>query len=181
MPVADTLSGLIDSPESFIHANENGKFSFAGFLGYFVGALSFFVFLRMFNLVPAGTFSFLILFATLLCGNFIFAGIIHLFLELMGKKGDILKLFFLSGIAEFFWSILIPLGFAAKLDYLNSVLVLLVVFSLVILARIIFARHIYRLGGFKAFIAVAAPYFVLSFGGFIFAVCVFAWVIWLIV
>ena len=181
MLIADTISGLIDSPESFIKTNENEKFSFAGFLGYFVGALSFFVFFRMFNLVPAGIFSFLILFATLLCGNFIFAGIIHLFLELMGKKGDILKLFFLSGIAEFFWSILIPLGFAAKLNYLNSVLVLLGVFSLVILARIIFARYIYRLGGFKAFVAVVTPYFVLSLGGFIFAICIFAWFIWLIV
>ncbi len=117
MSVADTISGLIDSPESFIKTNENGVFSLAGFLGYFVGTLSFFIFLRMFNLVPAGTFSFFILFATLLCGNFIFAGIIHLFLELMGKKGDILKLFFLSGIAEFFWCILIPLGFAAKLNF----------------------------------------------------------------
>ncbi|MCK4936905.1 MAG: hypothetical protein KAR84_08640 [Elusimicrobiales bacterium] len=181
MSVVDTISGLIDSPESFIKTHENSEFSFAGFLGYFVGTLSFFVFFRMFNLVPAGTFSFLILFATLLCGNFIFAGIIHLFLELMGKKGDILKLFFLGGVAEFFWSILIPLGFAAKLNYINSVLVLLTVFSLVIVARIIFAKYIYRLGGFKAFIAVAMPYFVLSMGGFIFAICVFAWFIWLIV
>lgn len=181
MSLEDTISGLIDSPETFIRTNESGDFSFAGFLGYFVGAISFFLFLRMFNLVPAGTFSFLMLFATLLCGNFIFAGIIHLFLELMGKKGDILKLFFLGGIAEFFWSILLPLGFAAKLDYLNSVLVLFAVFCLVIMARIIFARHIYRLGGFKAFVAVATPYFVLSLGGFIFAMCVFAWFIWLIV
>ncbi|MEA3306929.1 MAG: hypothetical protein U9Q34_03990, partial [Elusimicrobiota bacterium] len=135
MPVVDTLGGLIDSTESFIENNENTEFSFSGFLGYFIGALSFFVFLRMFNLVPAGTFSFFILFAALLCGNFIFAGIIHLFLELMGKKGDVLKLFYLSGIAEFFWSILIPLGFAAKLDYINSVLVLVAVFALVIMAR----------------------------------------------
>lgn len=181
MSVSDTISGLIDSPESFIKTNDSTEFSLPGFLGYFVGALSFFIFLRMFNLVPAGTFSFLILFATLLCGNFIFAGIIHLFLELMGKKGDILKLFFLSGVAEFFWSILIPLGFAAKLNYVNSVLVLLAVFSIVLLARILFARYIYRLGGFKAFIAVAAPYFVLSLSGFVFSVCVFAWLIWLIV
>ncbi|MCK5358163.1 MAG: hypothetical protein KAJ48_07190, partial [Elusimicrobiales bacterium] len=70
---------------------------------------------------------------------------------------------------------------AAKLNYINSVLVLLTVFSLVIVARIIFAKYIYRLGGFKAFIAVAMPYFVLSMGGFIFAICVFAWFIWLIV
>ncbi|MCK5358715.1 MAG: hypothetical protein KAJ48_09995 [Elusimicrobiales bacterium] len=181
MSVADTISGLIDSPESFIKTHENSEFSFAGFLGYFVGTLSFFVFFRMFNLVPAGTFSFLILFATLLCGNFIFAGIIHLFLELMGKKGDILKLFFLGGVAEFFWSILIPLGFAAKLNYINSVLVLLTVFSLVIVVRIIFAKYIYRLGGFKAFVAVATPYFVLSIGGFIFSICVFVWVVWLVV
>ncbi|MBU2530313.1 MAG: hypothetical protein KKD35_04665 [Elusimicrobia bacterium] len=181
MSIADTISGLIDSPESFIKTNENGAFSLAGFIGYFVGTLSFFIFLRMFNLVPAGTFSFFILFATLLCGNFIFAGIIHLFLELMGKKGDALKLFFLSGIAEFFWCILIPLGFAAKLNFLNSVVVLFTVFGLVIAARIIFAKYIYRLGGFKAFIAIATPYFVLSMGGFIFAICVFAWVIWLIV
>ncbi len=181
MPVADTLSGLIDSTGSFIEENENTEFSFSGFLGYFVGALSFFIFLRMFNLVPAGTFSFFILFATLLCGNFIFAGIIHLFLELMGKKGDILKLFYLSGIAEFFWSILIPLGFAAKLDYINSILVLVFVFAFVIMARIIFAKYIYRMGGFKSFVAVATPYFVLSIGGFIFALCVFAWMIWIIV
>ncbi|MCG2725865.1 MAG: hypothetical protein L6420_06355 [Elusimicrobia bacterium] len=181
MSVSDIISGLIDSPESFIEANENSKFSFAGVLGYFVGALSFFVFLRMFNLFPSGIFSFIMLFSAMLCGNFIFAGIIHLFLEVTGKKGDALKLFFLSGIAEFFWSILIPFGFAVKLDYLNAVLVLFTVFCLVIAARIAFAKYIYRLGGFKAFVAVSFPYFILSLGGFVFLICVFAWLIGIVI
>ena len=181
MSVSDIISGLIDSPENFIKANENDKFSFVGFLGYFTGALSFFVFLRMFNLFPSGTFSFFMLFSALICGNFIFAGIIHLFLELMGKKGDILNLFFLSGISEFFWSMLIPLGFVVKLNYLNGALVLFAVFCLVLMVRIIFAKYIYRLGGFKAFVAVFMPYFVLSLGGFVFAICGFAWLIWIMV
>lgn len=181
MGACDIISGIIDSPKEFIENNKKENFAAAGFLGYLTGAFSIFVFLRMFNLIPSGVFSLFILFSVFLCGNFLFAGIIHLFFELIDKKGDVLKLFFLSGVAEFFWSMLIPMGFIVKLNYFSVAFVFFLVFALVVMCRIIFARYLYHVGGLKAFVAISFPYIILSVGGFIVIGYGFVWLIWLIV
>ncbi|MCX5784704.1 MAG: hypothetical protein NTX59_03355 [Elusimicrobia bacterium] len=176
-----TLSGLVDSTKETLENPSGIDFARPGLAGYAVGTLSIFVFFRMGALVPPGFFSLLSLFAAVLAVNFLFAGVIHLFLEMTGAPGSAGRLFSLFGIGEFFWTLLLPFGFLGKLGYLNSFLWFSLCFLFVFCARIEFIRRLYFVSRNKALLAVWLPYAGVAAAltaSFIYAI---VWLVWLVV
>ena len=176
-----TLSGLVDSPRETLENSSGISFTRPGLAGYAFGTLSIFVFLRMGSLVPPGVFSFLALFTAVLAGNFFFAAVIHLFLEMTGAPGSAPRLFSLFGVGEFFWILLLPFGFLGKLGYLNFFLWFSLCFVFILIARMVFIRRLYSISRNKALLAVWLPYAAVAAGlmaAFIYAT---VWLIWLVI
>ena len=174
-----TLAGLADSPRETLENPIGIDLYRPGLAGYAVGTLSIFVFLRMGSLTPPGLFSFLALFSAVLAANFLFAAVIHLFLEMTGAPGSALRLFSLFGVGEFFWILLLPFGFLGKLGYLNHFLWFSLCFAVVLAVRTAFVRRLYFISRNKALLAVWLPYICLGaafMAAFIYAM---AWLGWM--
>jgi len=176
-----SISDLVDEPQGFIDRAGAGETGWAGVTGCLIGAFSVFVFLRLFSAVPPGVYSFLNVLAIVVGINFFFASAMHLFLEMTGSRGSALKLFFLIGVTDLFWAVLIPLGFLARLDYLNPVADLLLCFVIVVLARISLMRRLYSISRNKALLALGLPYAALSAGSFMLFVYGIVYLVWLVV
>jgi hypothetical protein len=178
MSLIESIAELVEEPRSFVGRADVRGMGRAGIFGYVCGTLSVFVFLRLFSVVPPGLFSFLNVLALVLGVNFCFAAGIHLFLEMTGASGNALRLFFIFGLTELFWSLLIPLGFAAKLGYLNPAVDCLMVFTIVILARISLMRRLYVISRKKALLSLGLPYaafFAGTFMAFVYSVVCLVW------
>lgn len=173
------LSDVIDDPRGFLSRTGPGGFGWAGFAGYLVGLFSVFVFLRMFSAVPPGIFSFGNVFLFALAGNFLLAAFMHLFLAMTGAEGDALKLFQAFGLTELFWSLLIPLGFLAKLNFLTPLSGCLLCLCVVLLARISLARRLYTISRGKALLALTLPYAAAMCGFFMAFVYLMVYAVWL--
>ncbi|HBB67192.1 MAG: hypothetical protein A2X28_08205 [Elusimicrobia bacterium GWA2_56_46] len=181
MNLIATVADLVDGPRDFIDRTGIREMGHVGLLGYLSGTLSIFLFLRMFSAVPPGIFSFLNVLVFVLGVNFCFAAGIHLFLEMTGAGGGALKLFFLFGVTEFFWALLIPLGFLASLGYLNPGADCLLCFIIVILARISVMRRLYLISRKKALLSLGLPYAALLAGFFMVFVYAIFYLVWLVV
>ena len=176
-----TLELLVEDPAALLAAERPEGLGRTGLLGYFAGALGFFVFMRLFSAVPPGVVSFLVVLAFVLAFNFFFAGVMHLFLDLTGARGSAGRLFLAFGCSDLLLSLLVPLAFFSKLGYVNVFLALCLGVLLVIYARVRLVRRLYDVSSNKALLAVWLPYAGLSallFTGFIYAV---AWLAWLII
>ncbi|MBI4803370.1 MAG: hypothetical protein HY796_12700 [Elusimicrobia bacterium] len=158
MNFLSVITEVIDEPRDFISRTKAGWFGWAGFLGYGLGIFSLFVFLRLFSAVPPYIHFFIIVFLLALAANFFLAGSMHLFLQMTGCEGDALKLFLLFGLTELFWAVLIPLGFLAKLGYLNPAMVYMLCLAFILIARIALVRRLYSISRGKALLALSLPY-----------------------
>lgn len=174
------LSDVIDDPQGFLDRTKAGGIAWAGFAGYLLGVFSLFVFLRMFSAVPPGIFSFGNVFAFALAMNFMLAALMHLFLVMTGAEGDALKLFQAFGLTDLFWSLLIPLGFLAKLSYLTPMWDCLLCLCVVLLARISLARRLYTISRAKALLALTLPYAAAVSGFFMAFVYIIVYAVWLV-
>jgi hypothetical protein len=175
-----TLTALIDRPESLSGADRPEGLGRTGMLGYAVGTLSLFAFMRMQSAVPPGVFSFLAVLLFVLAANFFFAGIIHLFMDLTGVQGSASRLFLAFGCSDLLLALLLPLGLLARGGLLNAFVGLCLGFLLVICARVALVRRLYPVSKNKALLSVWLPYFGLSavfFSAFIYGL---AWSIWLL-
>lgn len=181
MSLISTVAELVDEPRNFVDRAEVREMGRAGLFGYLCGIFSIFIFLRMFSAVPPGIFSFLNVLALVLGVNFCFASGIHLFLEMTGAGGNALRLFFLFGLTELFWILLIPLGFLAQPGYLNSGAACLLVFVIVMLARISLMRRLYVISRKKALLSLSLPYAAFLAGFFILFVYAIVCLVWLII
>ena len=181
MNLISTVSDLVDEPQGFIDRASGRETGWAGISGFLIGTLSIFIFLRLFSAVPPGVYSFLNVLAIVLGMNFFFASAMHLFLEMTGSRGAALKLFFLLGVTDFFWAVLIPLGFLARLDYMNPVVDFLICFVIVLLARISLMRRLYSISRNKALLALGLPYTALSAGSVMLFVYGIMYLVWLVV
>ena len=181
MDFLGTLSGLVDSTKETIEKPSGIDFARPGLAGYAVGTFSIFILLRMCSLVPPGFFSFLSLFAAVLAVNFLLAGVIHLFLEMTGAPGSAVRLFSLFGIGEFFWILLLPVGFLGKLGYLNYFIGFSLCFLFVLYARIDFIRRLYFVSRNKALLAVWLPYAAAAFALIAAFIYFIVWLVWLVV
>ena len=181
MNLIENVSDLVDEPQSFIDRASTGEMGWAGVSGCLIGTFSVFTFLRLFSAVPPGVYSFLNVLAIMVGINFFFASAMHLFLEMTGSRGAALKLFSLLGVTDFFWAVLIPLGFLAKLEYLNPVADLLLVFVIILLARISLMRRLYSISRNKALLALGLPYAALSAGFFMLFIYAIVYMVWLVI
>ena len=181
MNVISTVSDLLDDPQDVISRVSGGDLGWTGVFGYLLGTFSLFTFLRLFSAVPPGVYSFVNILALALSVNFFFASGIHLFLEMTGAGGNALKLFFLFGLTELFWVVLIPLGFLAKLDYLNPVADFLLCFIVIVVARISVIRRLYSISRPKALLSIALPYAVICAGFFMVFVYAIVYLVWLVI
>ena len=204
MNLISTVSELLDDPQDFILRAAGKELGWAGVFGYLTGIFSLFTFLRLFSAVPPGVYSFLNILVMALGLNFFFASGIHLFLEMTGaggsaslnngfagpcpfeapgakKDGNALKLFFLFGLTELFWAVLIPLAFMSKLDYLNPALGFLLCFIFIVVARISLIRRLYSISRPKALLSVAMPYAAIFAGFSMLFVYSIVYMVWLVI
>ncbi|MFA6434966.1 MAG: hypothetical protein WCW52_09755 [Elusimicrobiales bacterium] len=181
MTLISTISDLLDDPQGVIGRTSRRELGWAGMSGYGLGIFSLFIFLRLFSAVPPGAYSYASLLLLGLGVNFCFAAGIHLFLEMTGAEGDALKLFFLFGLTELFMMLLIPLGFLARLDYLNPVADFFLCFAVIIAARVSIIRRLYSISRNKALLSAAMPYAAVFSGFFMLLVYAIVYLVWLVV
>ncbi|MEI7527877.1 MAG: hypothetical protein WCK76_02930 [Elusimicrobiota bacterium] len=177
----NTLEAVIDRPEMLADSRLPANFGQTGLLGYVLGTLGFFTFLRMLSAVPPGVMSFMMVLLFVLAANFLFAAIMHLFMELTGVKGSASRLFLAFGYSDFLLTLLVPAGFFAKLDYLNAFFGFCLCFAAVLYARVMLVRRLYPVSSNKAALSVGLPYAAfmgLAFFGFIYSI---AWLVWLVI
>ncbi|PIU17741.1 MAG: hypothetical protein COT18_12420 [Elusimicrobia bacterium CG08_land_8_20_14_0_20_59_10] len=151
-----------------------------GIFGYFAGTLGAFMFLRLFSVVPPGVLSFLMAFGFVLAVNLLFAAVMHVFMDLTGASGSAARLFTAFGYSDYLLTLLLPLGFFAKLNYIAPFLCICLCLVLVICVRVMLVRRIYPVSVNKALLAVGLPY--AAFTALFFFGCMYsmAWVIWLL-
>lgn len=177
----NTLSDLIERPETLTAEPRPAGLGRAGMLGYLSGTAGLFVFLRLFAAVPPGFMSFTAALALLLAANFFFAGLIHLFMDLTGSgKGSASRLFLAFGLSDYFMALLVPLAFFAKLGVLGAFLWFCLCGLLVLYTRVRLVRRLYPVSANKALLSVCLPYAGLSavfFLGFVYSM---VWLVWLV-
>jgi len=179
----NTLEALIDRPEIISGPERPEGLGRTGLLGYFAGTLGLFMFLRMQEAVPPGTLSFLTVLALVLAANFLFAGIMHLFMDLTGdgSRGGASRLFLAFGCTDFLLTLLVPLGFFSGIKAFNGFLGFCLCILLLIYARVRLVRRLYSVSANKALLSVGLPYaglLALFFIGFFYGL---VWLIWLLV
>jgi hypothetical protein len=180
MNLLKTLENLIDRPETLGATERPEGLGRAGMLGYFAGTLGLFVFLRMQSAIPPGIPSFLMVLLFVLAANFLFTGVMHLFMDLTGVKGSASRLFLAFGCSDYLLTLLVPMGFSG-LDVLNGFVWLCLCFLAVIYARVRLVRRLYPVSLNKAVLSIWLPYTGFSlifFAAFIYGL---AWLIWLVV
>jgi len=180
MNLLSAIADLVDDPQGFIDRAGTRETGWAGVSGYLFGTFSIFIFLRMFSAVLPGVYSFLNVLLVVTAVNFLFAAVIHLFLEMTGSNGKALKLFFLFGLTEFLWVLLIPLGFIARLGLIHPVIDLFICFFVIIIARISLTRRLYSISRNKALLALGLPYAAAAAGFLIVFVYAIVYLVWLV-
>lgn len=176
----NTLEAVIERPAALADAERLPDLGRTSMLGYALGTLGLFEFLRMYSLVPPGVLSFLLVLFFVLSGNLLFAAITHMFMELTGVRGSAARLFLAFGYSDFFMTLLVPLGFFAKLDFLNEFLAFCLCLAVVTYARVRLVRKLYPVSANKAVLSVGIPYagfMCLGFFGFAYSM---AWLIWFV-
>ena len=181
MNLFNTLAAVIERPETLLRQEAPAELWRAGLLGYLLGTLGIFTFFRLFAVIPPGVLSFSLVLFFVLSANLLFAAITHLFMDLTGAGGRAARLFLAFGYADFFLTLLVPLGFLAKLNYINEIVCFWLCFGIVVYARAMLVQKLYPVSANKAALSVWLPYFgfitlfVLAFSYSV------AWLVWLLV
>jgi hypothetical protein len=178
-----TLETLIEDPAVLAGPARPVGLGRTGMLGYFAGTLGLFTFLRLQAAVPPGALSFLTVLLLVLAANFLFAGIMHLFLDLTGadRPGGSGRLFLAFGCTDFLLTLLVPLGFFDGAKLFNGFLGFCLCLLVLIYARVRLVRRLYAVSANKALLAVWLPYGLLSalfFTGLLYGL---VWLGWLLV
>lgn len=176
----NSLSALIERPETLAGQERPEGLGRTGMLGYLAGTLGLFVCMRLFSAVPPGFMSFSVVLLLVLAANFFFAGVIGLFLDLTGARGSAGRLFLAFGCTDYFLALLVPLAFFAKLGVLSAFLWFCLCTLLVIYARVRLIRRLYPVSANKALLSLALPYaglWVLFSLAFVYSI---AWLVWLV-
>jgi hypothetical protein len=180
MSIINILADILDNTGT-IKESSIKEVTRAGWLGYFIGAFSLFIFACMFNVVPRSSISFLFILFAMLVANFAFSSMIHLSLESAGYAGNSYKMFLFFGITEFLWTIAVPLATVTRFNLIGIVFDIFIISTLVVFAKIFFIRHLYSVSKFKASLAFSFPCFVMSLGFFILMIYGLIWIFWLVI
>jgi len=181
MTVLNTLADLLDNRSPYSANKALPGFGYSGVSGYALGAISFFVFARLFDAVPPGIVSFVMVFTFMLCIDIILAAMTHLFLSLTGvKEGSAAMMFSAFGCSNLAFTFLLPLGIISKAGTHGAFLSFAAVLLLALLLRIKLLKRIYSVSFKKALLFIWLPYAVLSGLVFIAGVYSVIWMVWLI-
>lgn len=181
MNALSSLAALLERPETLTAEPRPDGLGRAALLGYASGTLGAFVFLRLFSAVPPGVLSYLVVLTFVLAANFLFAGLTHLFMDLTGARGAAGRLFLAFGVTDYFFALLVPLGFFSKLGAPGAFLSVVLVVTLVVYARVRLVRRVYPVSSNKALLSVLLPYAAFCAMFFLLFVYGVAWLIWLVV
>ncbi len=181
MNLFKTLELIIDKPETLGAPERPAGLGRAGLLGYFCGTLGLFLFLRMQSAIPPSAASFLFVLLFVLAANFLFAGIMHLFMDLTGVHGSASRLFLAFGCSDYLLTLLVPAGFLSGVNVLGGFAWLCICFLAVIYARVRLVRRLYPVSVNKALLSVWLPYAGLSLLFFSASIYGLVWMIWLLV
>ena len=177
----DFLGALLERPETLTAEPRPAGLGRSALLGYAAGTLGGFMFLRLYSAVPPGLLSYLVVLAFVLAANFLFAGVTHLFMDLTGARGAAGRLFLAFGLSDYFFALLVPLAFFAKLGGTGALLAVCAVLTVVVTARVRYIRRLYPVSSNKALLGVLLPYAAASALGFLAFVYFIAWMVWLVV
>jgi len=169
MKCLDSACEFLYSPFSRIEENENSALMSWALLGYLAGAVSLMLFVMMVKPFSISAFSLLVILSAALFSNFLFSGMVHLFLNFLGKNGDALKLFCATGIGDFIWGVLLPLGFWTRLGVLGPFSSFFIAAVLVVSFRVVAIGRIYRMNVLSAFMSLMLNYVLFPFVVFMFA------------
>lgn len=167
MRVEEMLQEAASPLESAKHSGE-GVLLKKAVLGYFAGAVAFTLFIMIVNPFVIGIWSLIGIFAVALFSNFLFSGIINLFVEIIGGKGDAFRLFCATGLGDFIWGILVPLAFWVKAGVITAFSAFFMAVVLVMWFRARAIRTLYGISGFKALATLSFNYFLLPFAALLF-------------
>lgn len=175
-----TLAAVIDAPELLSGEARPEGLGRTGLLGYFVGALGVFVWLRIYSAAPSGFVSFGLVLLGVLAFNFFMAGLIHVFLDLTGARGAAGRLFLVFGCTDYLMALLVPLAFFAKAGYLGGFMAYCLCATLLVYARVRVVRRLYAVSANKAALSVALPYAWLGSAVLLAGFYLVYWLFWLV-
>jgi hypothetical protein len=141
-----------------------------GVLGFLVGGLSLFVaqaLTQRLHLLSFSWASLIVVMCWKLLTGFVLASVTHLLLELQGRKGDVVSLFILFGLADLAWTLTVPVALITRL-LLDSSLAVTIAFmavgflTLSLKARSLQDTHAITTG--RAWFTLGVPYMVVVAG-----------------
>lgn len=141
-----------------------------GILGFMIGGLSVFLsqaLTHRLHLLSFSWTSLAVIVVWKIVAGFILAALLHLILELQGRRGDVVELFILFGLADLAWALSVPLVLIARVatpsQWIVSAAFLLVgFFSLSLKARSL--QDAYEITSGKAWFTLGLPYLALVAG-----------------
>ncbi|HBA60551.1 MAG TPA: hypothetical protein DCZ92_06990 [Elusimicrobia bacterium] len=166
---------LLAGPERLTGINRTGIF------GYFTGTLGAFMFMRLYSAIPPGVMSFMMVFGFVIALNLLLAAVIHLFMEMTDAPGSAHRLFTAFGYSDYLLTLLLPLGFIAKLNYIPPFVCIFLCAGLVVYARVMLIKRVYPVSVNKALLAIALPYAAFMTVCFFGAIYSLAWFVWLLI
>lgn len=135
-----------------------------GIIGFLIGGLSVFVAQALTHRLHILSFSLISLTVVLLwkiLTGFLLAAVLHLILELQGKKGDVVALFILFGLADLCWALMIPLVLLLRLASRSATAITAAFMLVGFLSLSLKARGLqdsYRISSGKAWFTLSLPY-----------------------
>ena len=130
----------------------------AGLCGYIAGYMGFFVYLRLGSSVFPGFFSFAALMLLMIACETVFSALVHIFLSLTGKKGNVSSVFYVSGLSCYLLTLALPIGLLSFVSQAAAGLSVLLLCLAMFICRIKLIRKVYAdLSAGLAFLSMLIP------------------------
>ncbi|MCR4820015.1 MAG: hypothetical protein K5838_02705 [Elusimicrobiales bacterium] len=114
MSVCNSIAKYCQSPNLLAEDSAAEELAVPGMAGYAIGSLGLFAYLRLEASVFPGLFAFIGLMLLILFSEALVTSLIHFFLSLSGKKGQVSTVFYLFGCSNAMLALAVPIGIAAK-------------------------------------------------------------------
>ena len=157
MNFIESLKEIIEKPEVLSQEKIPAGFAVFGMLGYILGILGLFVYLRLYVPIMPGvisTISFLIL---VIAFEFLFASTLHMIMDLTGMKGKASAIFFAFGGSDFVLTMMVPVAFITEINPTLGYLSFLMVMVATLSVRVKLVRLIYPVSTNRAVFTLWLP------------------------
>ena len=179
MTLADSIVKYYRSPELLSAESAAAELGRLGILGYIAGSLGLFTYLRMSSSVFPGAAAFTLFLLIMLLQDAVNAGLAHFFLNISGKKGSAVSMFYLFGCSCFIYTFAVAAGVLEHFSRSAGACLIFALAIWVVVLRIKFIRRAYcNVSAGRAFAAMLMPGIVLHGLLWISAIYWFASSIW---